>query len=346
MNKKMGISLVLVFIIFYCFWFAGCTGKKNQNNGNAVSAVMTQKSLTPPPPGEEMRFKPTEREPLKVIVSTDIIREIMYVFANSRTKGRVLIANGTNPLAYVPTAQDKQEMQDAKLVLYIGLGLEPALESYLKTIKDKVRVVALSDAFEKSELIPSKAYRGGYDPHFWWNPKLWEKAILYTLKILDDYDPEFQYDYQSTFIRYGESLSHLNRYFESWLGMLPDNAVLFTLHPAFAYLGKAFNLETMSILQPGVLKLDNNRLTELTSYIIEHKVTTVFPEYQFPRDEIERVVSALKQQSYQLNMGEAIFSYNLGLAGEPEFTYLRAARKLVDTIYTQLKAEGAPDVPR
>jgi len=339
MIKKRTSHPIPVIMLLAAFLAVGCAEKKTETGSSAATAM-------PVPRAEERQDKTQERKPVEVMVSTDLIREIMYVFANSRTKGRVLIANGTNPLAYVPTDQDKQEMLKAKIVFYMGLGLEPALENYLETIKDKVRVVALSAAFEKSELIPSKAYKGGYDPHFWWDPKLWEKAVLYTIKILDDYDAEYQYNYKSTYIRYGESLSHLYRYFNSWLGNLPENAVLLTLHPAYTYLGKAFNLKTMSLTAPGALKSDDNRLKETAAYIIEQKIGTIFPEYQFPVKEIEQVAAIVKQKGYTLNIGEAVYSYNLGLADAPEFTYLRAGRKLVDTIYTRLKAADAPEIPR
>ena len=331
------IALVAAIIVFFVFFY-------NRGQGTA--------GLTPSPittPADPHTPAPLE-EPLDVVISTDLVRELVFQLARTRLNEPVLlIERGENPLLYVPTEEDILIMQEADLVIYNGLGLEPGLEAVLDEVKKTTKVAAITDTLEKNELITSLFYESGYDPHFWWNPDLWEKAIYHTVEIFSQLDPVNEFNYKSTFIRYGQSLSMLNnRYMKNWSGRLPDERrFIVSLHPSFAYFGRKFGFVTRSLYTPSspdIVSPDQRRA--VADFIVEKQIKAIFPEAGYPVTEIEALQAEVARRGYTVAIGEPLFSYFLGEEGQREYLYLDAGRTLMDRIYTALKPPEAPDLPK
>ena len=291
-------------------------------------------------------------EPLNIVVSTDLVKEILFQFARSRSnEPYVCIETGVNPLTYKPTEEDKEKMLAADLVLYTGLGMEPGLEDLIEKISDKVRCEALSGILEKEyqdQLIPSKEYKKGYDPHFWWNPRIWEKVIRSIVDILGDLDPDFEFNYGSIFIRYGQSLSLLDRrYIESWtVRLAEERKILVTLHPAFTYFGEKYGYKTMSLYTPeSPDNVSQARRKTVADYIIKNNVPAIFPEVGFPMTEIDALHAEVKKMGNDVKIAEPLYSYFLGGDGSKDHLYLTAGRTQMDRIYYGLKLPEDPDMP-
>ncbi|MBN2532233.1 MAG: zinc ABC transporter substrate-binding protein [Spirochaetales bacterium] len=348
MNRVIPIIIISIIIatalgtgVYFLFFH-------NKGAGTSVS--------TPEPtylPEEDIHHVPLKDNPMFIVVSTDLIREILYQFARARSdKPYVCIKPGVNPLLYKPTEDDKEKMLQADLVLYMGLGLEPGIETLVKQVSSKVRCEAISSVLlekeNKDQLIPSRDYKGGYDPHFWWNPMLWEKVILHVVHILSDVDPEFEFSYGSTFIRYGESLHMMDlRYIQPWSGRLSEQRrVLITLHPAFTYFGKKFGYEVMSLYTPDSPDtVSEKRRESIADFIIKNKIPALFPEYGFPATEMEALQAGIKNRGYEVKIAKPLYSYCLDEAGSKNYLYLNAGRTQMDRIYYALKYPEDPGMP-
>lgn len=347
MNKVIAIVIITAALgvgVYFIFFY---------NKGGDRTSASTPEPEPAYLPEEDIHYVPPREEPLDIVVSSDLIREILYQFARARSnKPHICVKAGVNPLLYKPTEEDKEKMLEADLVLYMGLGLEPGIEDYVKKISSKVRCEPISAVLLEKEnkdlLIPSRYYKGGYDPHFWWNPLLWEKVLLHVVRILSDVDPGYEFNYGSTFIRYGQSLHMLDmRYLEPWSGRLSEERrVLITLYPAFTYFGKKFGYEVMSLYTPDSLDFVSQKKREsIAEYIVRNKVPAIFPEYGFPMTEIEALQAEVEKRGYKVKIAEPLFSYYLDEPGSRDYLYLNAGRTLMDRIYYGLKSPEDRDMP-
>ncbi|MBN1698376.1 MAG: zinc ABC transporter substrate-binding protein [Spirochaetales bacterium] len=293
----------------------------------------------------ESRYRP---EPLNIVVTTDFIRELVYMFARYRSNPTpIIIKPGTNPLLYKATESDETLMMDADLVIYNGLGLEPGLSDTLERVGKTVPCRAITACLSKEDLIRSDLYESGYDPHVWWDLTLWEKILRYMVDILATVDPEFEFDYGSTFIRYGQELSFVRRYIGSWASRIPgEKRILVTLHDAFRYFGRAFDFEVKSLYLPGTDTMNQKRLNELADFIIAGNIETVFPEKAFPHDDLQRLINEVEKRGGHVTSGDELYAYSLGEMNTPEYIFLRASRIMIARIYKELKPPDGMDMPK
>ncbi|MBN2442485.1 MAG: zinc ABC transporter substrate-binding protein [Spirochaetales bacterium] len=343
MNKIIAIIIILAACgtgVYFIFFF-------NKTEGAATSTP--RPSLAPDE--DNHSISPIDK-PLNIVVSTDLIKEVLYQFARERTnEPYICIKTGVNPLIYIPTKEDEEKIRNADLVLYLGLGIEPGLEAFLNTVKDEVRCEPLSGILEKEfkeMLMVSHQYKSGYDPHFWWNPRVWEKVILGVVHILSDIDPQNEFNYGSIFIRYGQALSLLDRrYIESWSGRLAkERRFLVTLHPAFTYFAVKYGFETMSLYTVATPDtVSPGRRKQVAEYIVAHHIPAIFPEVGFPLTEIESLQAEVKAMGYEVKIGEPLYSYFLSGEGSRDFLYLHAGRTLMNRIYYGLKTPEDPEMP-
>ncbi len=341
MNKTITIIITAVLVLAGYFIFF-------RNKGNK-SEITSPDSTSLKPVPESHHEKPKLSRPFNIVVSTDLGRELIYQLARTRTnKPYTIIKPGINPLVYRPTKEDEKKMLEADLVLYMGLGMEPGLEALIKKVSKTVRCEAISNGIPEDMLIKSDKYKSGYDPHFWWNPRMWEKMILHVVHTLSELDPSFKFNYGSIFIRYAKSLSLLDRrYIKGWSGRISeDRRILITLNPAFTYFGDRYGYKTMSLFtpeSPGKVKFAQR--TKLAENIIKNKVPAIFPEVGFPLTEIELLQKEVKERGYDVKIAEPLFSYSLGKAGSENYFYARASKTQMNRIYYGLKTADAPEMP-
>ncbi|MBN2443868.1 MAG: zinc ABC transporter substrate-binding protein [Spirochaetales bacterium] len=331
MNKKLKKKVVSVLILMSVFTFINCQ--------------KTSESI----PLESMKIKPVEKIPYNMVVSVDMIRELGFMFARTRSnKAEVLIKPGINPLTYKATKEDEEKVLAADVFFYMGLGLEPGLASLIKKVKNKVRCIDITSTLDRKLLLKSPVYAGGYDPHIWWGPDVWEKFLLDFTRILNKLDPEGEYKYSSIYLRYGEATNRLNyRFFELWMKAIPpERRVLITLHPAFQYFGRLYDCKVKSILDPFKDEYSEGRINELADFIISNKVPVIFPEATYSHEPLEELKAAAAKKGYDVAIGPEIYSYFLAQdMNDHNYTYLNAARVMGRAIYDALKLTDVPGVP-
>jgi ABC-type Zn uptake system ZnuABC Zn-binding protein ZnuA len=329
--SRLIIGALIVLASIICV-FAGCKPK----SGQIASSV--------PAPSAGQETAP-EKKLFTIVVSDDFMRELVYRFFRSRVKAApyLIVKPGINPLTYVPTREDEQQMLAADLVLYSGLGLEPGVEKLIEKIKTKVRCEAVTANLKKEELLPSRDYPSGYDPHFWWDPGLWEKILYRVTRIFEDIDTYGAYDYGFTYARYGEATSLLNHRDMKVKSdqLAPATRVLITLHPAFTYFGRLYGYKTLSLYEPGYENYTQGRMDELVHYIIANKVPAIFPEYGYSDADLKTLQAEVQKRGYKVKLGEPLYSYFLAPMGEKDFLYLEAGRTMIDRIIAGLTPNPA-----
>jgi manganese/zinc/iron transport system substrate-binding protein len=343
LNRIIGIVLIALFIVAAALIIVFVVINKGEKPDTITE---TKKQQTPEK--IDVHINPYKSEPLNIVVTTDFIRELVYMFARYRSNPTpIIIKPATNPLLYKATEKDEKLMMEADLVIYHGLGLEPqCLTEMIERVSKKVPCKAITRCLSKEDLIPSSVYKGGYDPHVWWDLQLWEKILRYMVDILASVDPDYEFDYGSTFIRYGQELSFVRRYFKSWSERIPkEKRMLITPHAAFAYFGRAFDFEVKSLYKPGTNTMSKQRLKELADFMIAKQVTVVFAEKAFPVDDINLLIKELERRGHGVSIGEELFSYSLGEINTNEYIFLKASRIFIERIYRALKPPDALELP-
>ena len=240
--RSVIIIIITITVLVFIFTLSGCE-KKSPVDKNSTRITESGPSDSP---AREPQWEPVKEIPYNMVVSVDIIRELGFMFARSRSnKAVVLVKPGINPLTYTPTEEDEKAILEADVFFYMGLGLEPCIESLVERVKHKVRCIAITSGLDRDLLIKSGVYPGGYDPHIWWGPDVWEKLLLNFTKILVRVDPGGEYNYATVYLRYGEATNRLNhRFMELWMDAIPEerrfSSGLHLLWQAFRIYGEKY----------------------------------------------------------------------------------------------------------
>ena len=284
--------------------------------------------------GGESPKKPSGKP--EVVVTTTQIGDLVRQIGARRIELKVLMGPGVSPHLYKPTDSDVAAMRRADVVLYNGLGLDDrVIEAPGEDLGEKA--VGVSDDMPERMLIP--AGDGAYDPHVWFDVRLWQMAAAAVTIELVRIDPEGQPAYRYNLLRLRRDMEGMADYARTQIAKVPESRrVLIVSHNAFAYLGKAYGLTVLSLQD----------VPDIVDIIVRQKVPAVFVERSFPPQTIDRVKAECKARGVDLKGGAGsgleLYSDTLGKPGEREDhaveTYLGMMRYNIETIVKAL-GEGS-----
>lgn len=214
----------------------------------------------------------------RVIVTTSILGDVVGRIGAQAIDLQVLIPSGVDPHDFSPSAQQVALISDASLVVAVGLGLEPGLIDVLEQARSEgIAVLELGP-----ELDPLPFEEGGFDPHFWQDPRrmLTATALLASGLINDaGLDPEATSESAAA---YGLEVETALLEAEAALSVVPaDRRILITNHDAFGYFAERYGFEIIGTIIPGGSTLgepSSAEMAELVRLIIENEVPAIFVE--------------------------------------------------------------------
>ncbi|GMV95239.1 MAG: metal ABC transporter substrate-binding protein [Candidatus Hydrogenedentota bacterium] len=266
---------------------------------------------------------------------TDVTREI----AGEHAEVRGLMGPGVDPHLYKATQGDLAKLSDADLILYNGLHLEGKMADVLVQMAQRVRTVQVTDEIPQNLLREPPEFAGQYDPHVWFDVKLWSMAAERIAKALAEADPQHAEEYRSNAETYLAELEQLDAYAREQIATIPkEQRVLVTAHDAFGYFGRAYDIEVMGL--QGISTAAEYGLQDLTrmvDVIVERNIKAVFVESSVSPKSIEALVRGVEDKGGTVKVGGELFSDAMGEAGTPEGTYIGMVRHNVDTIVEALK---------
>src|SRR5690606_17935519 len=116
-------------------------------------------------------------------------------------------------------------------------------------------------------------------------------------------DPENAATYTSNAAAYVEQLAALHQQVKTQIASIPEERrVLITAHDAFAYFGRAYDIEVRGL--QGISTLSEFGLKDisaLVSYITERKIKAVFVESSVPAKSLEAVVSGCRERGHDVS---------------------------------------------
>lgn len=215
---------------------------------------------------------------------TTVVANFYPVFEAAREVGgdRVQVRNltpaGAEPHDLELSPKQVDEILDAKVVLYMGLGFQPAVEDVAQQRHGGVTVDVLAALSSQLRNLPSGATEKGTDPHVWLDPVLMAAIVDQVSRAMTRADPSDARTYQRNASRYRVEIKALDQRYREGLAHCARRVIV-TSHAAFGYLAARYGLvqEPIAGLSPEA-EPDPQRLAELADLVRRDGVTTIFTE--------------------------------------------------------------------
>jgi manganese/zinc/iron transport system substrate-binding protein len=261
---------------------------------------------------------------------TDVVRNV----GGDRVAVTGLMGPGVDPHLYKASEGDVRKLYRADVIFYGGLHLEARMGEVLEEMGERVRTVAVTDAIPRDSLRAPVDYSSQYDPHVWFDVRLWAMTVDRVAGALGEADPAHAEEYRANAARYKVELLALDDYVRRQAARVPqEKRVLITAHDAFNYFGRAYGFEVRGLQGISTAsEAGTADVQQLSRFIAQRRIPAVFIESSIPTRTIEAVREAVRARGYRVGMGGSLFSDAMGTPGTPEGTYVGMVRHNIDTI--------------
>lgn len=265
---------------------------------------------------------------LQIVATTGMVADMVREIAGDSAEVTALMGPGVDPHLYKATQGDLRRLQDAQLIFYNGLHLEGKMGELFEKLSRLKSVIAIAEEIPSSLLLDSPKYPGTYDPHVWFDVKLWKQCIPVVLKNLIAKKPKAAQYFETRANAYSQKLDSLDLEVQTKISRIPkEQRILITAHDAFSYFGKAYDLEVKGL--QGISTLSEFGLKDridLVDFIVDRKIPAVFIESSVPKKNIESIVEGCYQKGHEVQIGGSLYSDALGPEGSVEASYVGAFR--------------------
>ena len=229
--------------------------------------------------------------PISVVVTLPALADFVRQVGGNAVQVHSLISSISDEHTYHPKPSDLQILQQARLLVKIGLGLEDWLDGLLQNTSRADRVVVT--ASDGIPLIrdrgvlrngdgdtgrPFKERQTQGNVHIWLDP---ENAKAMARQIADGLirvDPGHRKDYLRRQSEYFQTLDRLTAEIKQKMAALPDRKIV-TYHPAWPYFARRFGLSIRGEIftQEGA-ELSPKQLVRLVNRMRKERVRIIVSE--------------------------------------------------------------------
>lgn len=281
--------------------------------------------------------KETRTKPL-IVATTSILADGIKNIVGDQAEVVALMPAGVDPHLYKASVRDLDLLTNADLVVYHGLYLEGKMTEIFEKLALSQTLIDISEGLPKEDLIRSGPEAHSVDPHIWFDIDLWSKAIAFTSEEIINWKPEWKSIIESNSANYLSELQLLNDEVRLKVNELRSaGQVLVTAHDAFAYFGKAYQLEVKSLQGLSTLSEPGLRdLTELIQIVQDNKVKAIFAEQTISPKAIRAVAAGAAEQNHEVQLAGPLYTDSLDAAGTPAGTYIGMVKTNLKIIYESL----------
>ncbi|MBW4642887.1 MAG: zinc ABC transporter substrate-binding protein [Goleter apudmare HA4340-LM2] len=248
----------------------------------------------------------------QVVATTGVICDLTKQIADNTINLICLIPPDADPHLYRPKPEDRQALEQAKLILYNGYNLEPGLIKIIQSTKNAAPKIAVGQVAVPQPQQFVENSRKVVDPHVWHDAKNAIKMVAVISNNLGKLEPDNATTYSSNRKKITNELTQLERWIKSRIASIPtQRRKLVTTHNALGYYAKAYNLSLAGKLA-GInteQKLTSARVKSLVQGIRKSQVPTIFAEVTISPNLIQSVarnaeVRISKRKLYTDGIGE------------------------------------------
>jgi len=271
---------------------------------------------------------------LNVVTTVGMIRDVVQNVGGDHVHATGLMGPGVDPHLYKASEGDVRRLFRADVVFYGGLHLEAKMAEVLEEMGGRTRVVAVTDAIPRGRLLSPPEFEGAFDPHVWFDVKMWEMTVDTIASTLAAADPANAAAYRRNAAAYHARLDSLDAYVRAQAARVPaEKRVLVTAHDAFNYFGRAYGFQVRGLQGISTAsEAGTGDVQALAEFIARRKIPAVFVESSIPRRTIEAVQEAVRDRGWQVRIGGSLYSDAMGDPGAPQGTYDGMVRHNIDTL--------------
>ena len=193
---------------------------------------------------------------VEVVTTLPPLADLVRQVGGERVTVTALVPPGASPHGYEPRPSDLRALARARLVVWVGAGLDTWLEPLLATARDAARLeLAQTTPLLPSEEGPSHPGRGPgaggehdhhhgpWDPHIWLDPlRVRDDLAPAIAQALAALDPQGSGTYQANLARFQEALTRLDQEVRALLAPY-QGARFVAVHSAWRYFAARYGLE-------------------------------------------------------------------------------------------------------
>ena len=271
-----------------------------------------------------------------VMATTTVVADLVRQVGGDRVSVDCLMAAGIDPHSYRATPRDADRLARAKLIVASGLHLEGKLSELLSRLARRVPVTAVADTLPRDRLLP--VADGLFDPHVWFDARLWSLCVPAVVEALAKLDPAGRDHYQAKGADFARRLESLDGRLRERLATIPkQRRVLVTAHDAFRYFGRAYDVEVVGVQGTSTESeaglADINKLVEL---IVSRGVPAVFVETSVSDRNVTALREGAQARGHAVAVGGQLYSDALGGPGSGAETLEEVLVANVETIHAGL----------
>jgi manganese/iron transport system substrate-binding protein len=233
------------------------------------------------------------KKPL-VVVTTDVLCDLVKTIAQSTIELKCLVAPGTDPHTYTVTPADRQAIEQANLILYAGYGFEPTLLKAIQATANPVTKVAINEIAITKPLDISADGQKEIDPHVWHDAQNGVKIVETLQAKLSEAFPDRSAIYSKNAKILSTELLQIDHWIKTQIATIPAGSrKLITTHDSLAYYGRAYGIPIEGALQ-GLSTAEKPTPTRVKNLVAEIKkagVPTIFAESNTSSKLLETVAS-------------------------------------------------------
>jgi len=282
---------------------------------------------------------------IRVVATTGQAGDLVRHVGGEHVAVTVLMGPGIDPHQYKASAGDVERLRTADLIVSNGLHLEAKMAEVLERLGERRPTLAVAEAIPAQHLDRPDAFKGAYDPHVWFDPRLWRHALDSVTEKLTELAPGHAADFSANAAAHAAEFDALLLYGREKFATVPEQQrVLVTAHDAFHYFGQAFGLEVKGLQGISTAtEAGTGDVQDLAHFIAERGIPALFVESSVSPRAIEAVIEAVRSRGAEVRVGGEIYSDALGDRDTPTGQYIGMVRHNIDTIVAALRGETTHD---
>ena len=277
---------------------------------------------------------------LRIVATTTMLYDLTVSLAGEHAQVSALMGPGVDPHLYEASAGDVKCLQEADVVVYHGLHLEGKMDDVFAGLtRQGRRIICAEDGIDPADLLSDQQNPAIFDPHVWFDVRIWMDVADYTARRLMEIDPGHGEDYRSNLEFLLEELEELDCDIRDRAAELPEGSrILVTAHDAFRYFGTAYGFEVRGLQGISTdAEAGTADVRYLADFIVQSGVRAIFVESSVPPKNIEALQAAVEARGASVSIGGQLYSDSLGDEASGCPTYSAACRANIDTIVDALR---------
>jgi manganese/zinc/iron transport system substrate-binding protein len=285
-------------------------------------------------PVEAHMLRPLDGKTVRVVATIGMVGDAASRVGGSRVEVDTLMGPGIDPHLYKASEGDVRRLERADIIFYGGLHLEAKMADVFERIAEERTARAVSERIPVGDRLSPAGFEGSFDPHVWFDVRLWMYAVAEIRDTLIERDPRSAELYRRNASAYLTELEELDAYVRSQAQRVPrERRVLITAHDAFNYFGRAYGFEVRGL--QGISTASEagaGDVQALARFIADRRIPAIFVESSVSSRTIQAVREAVRARGFDVRVGGELFSDAMGDPGTPEGTYVGMVRHNIDVI--------------